>query len=279
MDINKDLTVLVCCHKQDFFHQGPGFLPIQVGKAISNVDLGIQGDDTGDNISASNPNFCELTAQYWYWKNGNHTKYVGLNHYRRYFDFNHNIEKGRAVKNFSEKNLSSSLFDIPDLDETFKDTDIIVACPRVLSRSLEGHYKKCHVQEDLAFTKSVIKSKYPEYLTAFESYIEQNNKFVPYNMFLTKYEIFDDYSKWIFEVLNEVKKHIRLSTDPMQKRVFGFLAERLLNVYIIKNNLRVKHLPIIKIDSKKNEWFITTQLLKFRKNLKFSLFGKKPFKR
>lgn len=109
MDINKDLTVLVCCHKQDFFHQGPGFLPIQVGKAISNVDLGIQGDDTGDNISASNPNFCELTAQYWYWKNGNHTKYVGLNHYRRYFDFNHNIEKGRAVKNFSEKNLSSSL--------------------------------------------------------------------------------------------------------------------------------------------------------------------------
>ncbi len=65
--MESNATVLVCCHKKDFCHTGDGFLPIQVGKAISSVELGIQGDDTGDNISAKNPNFCVLTAQYWLW--------------------------------------------------------------------------------------------------------------------------------------------------------------------------------------------------------------------
>lgn len=66
--MSQDTTVLVCCHKKDYWYDGPGFLPIQVGKALSNIDLGIQGDNTGDNISSKNPNYCELTAHYWYWK-------------------------------------------------------------------------------------------------------------------------------------------------------------------------------------------------------------------
>lgn len=50
--MSQDTTVLVCCHKKDYWYDGPGFLPIQVGKALSNIDLGIQGDNTGDNISS-----------------------------------------------------------------------------------------------------------------------------------------------------------------------------------------------------------------------------------
>ena len=67
------------------------FLPIQVGRAISSVDLGIQGDDTGDNISWKNRNYCELTALYWAWKNLKEVDIIGLCHYRRYFLLKNNI--------------------------------------------------------------------------------------------------------------------------------------------------------------------------------------------
>lgn len=83
--MNNKITILVCCHKQDYYAQKYPFLPIQVGRAISSVDLGIQGDDTGDNISWKNRNYCELTALYWAWKNLKEVDIIGLCHYRRYF--------------------------------------------------------------------------------------------------------------------------------------------------------------------------------------------------
>ena len=44
-------------------------------------------DNTGDNISKKNPNYCELTGQYWIWKNVDSSadEITGLIHYRRYF--------------------------------------------------------------------------------------------------------------------------------------------------------------------------------------------------
>ena len=49
--------IIVCAHKKDFVMDNELYMPLQVGKATSKVDLGFQGDDTGDNISAKNPNY------------------------------------------------------------------------------------------------------------------------------------------------------------------------------------------------------------------------------
>ena len=43
--------------------------PIHAGKAIAKNDLGFMGDNEGENISALNPLFCELTVLYAIWKN------------------------------------------------------------------------------------------------------------------------------------------------------------------------------------------------------------------
>ena len=54
--------IIVCAHKKDFVMNNELYMPLQVGKSVSKIDLGFLGDDTGDNISAKNPYFCELTG-------------------------------------------------------------------------------------------------------------------------------------------------------------------------------------------------------------------------
>ena len=65
--------------------------PLQAGRARTGVDLGMPADDTGENISAENVRYGEMTAWYWVWKNylprHPELKYVGFCHYRRFLDF------------------------------------------------------------------------------------------------------------------------------------------------------------------------------------------------
>ena len=62
------VTMLVCCHKEDIMATAEPYMPLQVGKDISKIDLNIQGDNTGDNISCKNQSYCGLTGMYWAWK-------------------------------------------------------------------------------------------------------------------------------------------------------------------------------------------------------------------
>lgn len=66
-------------------------VPIQAGRARTGVALDMLGDDTGDNISAENARYGEMTAWYWVWKNylPEHPEvdYIGFSHYRRFLDF------------------------------------------------------------------------------------------------------------------------------------------------------------------------------------------------
>ena len=60
---------------------------IQAGAALTPVRVGDFQDNTGDNISEKNRQYCELTALYWIWKNQT-ADYYGLEHYRRAFTLN-----------------------------------------------------------------------------------------------------------------------------------------------------------------------------------------------
>ncbi|MDE6435176.1 MAG: DUF4422 domain-containing protein, partial [Lachnospiraceae bacterium] len=95
------IKILVACHKADpAIRQDDIYMPIQVGKALHpELDLGFQGDDTGDNISEKNGSYCELTAMYWAWKNlPKDVDIVGLCHYRRYFNLNSRTPREHIVK-------------------------------------------------------------------------------------------------------------------------------------------------------------------------------------
>ena len=79
-----DIALYVCCHRESEIPKHPLLRPIQVGAALAEQHFpGFLYDDDGENISERNRAYCELTAQYWAWKNS-HAEYCGFFHYRRF---------------------------------------------------------------------------------------------------------------------------------------------------------------------------------------------------
>ena len=60
--------IYIAAHKKFNVPQLDNYAVLQVG-AQGKENLGYLQDNTGDNISYKNPNFCELTGLYWIWKN------------------------------------------------------------------------------------------------------------------------------------------------------------------------------------------------------------------
>ena len=73
-----DIKILVAAHKKYWMPDDDVYMPLHVG-AEGKASLGYTPDNTGDNISAKNPNYCELTGLYWAWKNLE-CQYIGLCH-------------------------------------------------------------------------------------------------------------------------------------------------------------------------------------------------------
>ena len=66
------------------------------------------------------------------------------------------------------------------------------------------------------------------------------------NMMICHKKTLDIYCEWLFDILFELEKNIDLSDyTPSEARIYGYLSELLLNVYTMKNNLRVKEAPVI----------------------------------
>ena len=81
------INIFIACHKPTYVIKNPLFVPVQVGTALTEWrGEGMRYDNDGDNISEKNPWYCELTAQYWAWKNCD-CDYFGFFHYRRYLSF------------------------------------------------------------------------------------------------------------------------------------------------------------------------------------------------
>lgn len=181
-------------------------------------------DNTGENISEKNDSYCELTALYWIWKNSN-ADIVGLEHYRRFF--------------WSNSLFRRTPLSIKQMLSRLRKYDIIVAKGRTEGKSLYEHYKSNHIIDDLDKCIRIIDEKYPEYKESCKKVLESPNGCF-YNMFVMKKQLADQYCEWLFDILFELEKEIDLSNrDAYQERVFGFLSERLFNIWIDKQNLKV----------------------------------------
>jgi hypothetical protein len=127
--------------------------------------------------------------------------------------------------------------------------DIILAKPRRTAYSLFMDYSRAHYSEDLRTVELIISEIYPEYILTFNDVIKESNKLSQFNMFFCRWEVFDAYCKWLFDILFEAERRINIDNyNPLQKRIFGYMAERLLNVYVAHHDLKVKYEPILFIE-------------------------------
>lgn len=215
------IKIIVATHKQYEMPEDEMYLPVFVGAAISDAQLPYQRDDEGENISGLNRYYCELTGIYWAYRNLKEVEAIGLNHYRRYFKYKDHLLTKEEAEGLLEK------------------SPVIVGKKRhYYIETVYSQYLHAH-GDGLDRAREVLSEAYPEYLDAFDRCMKRRSLHL-FNMFVMRRDVFEDYCVFLFGVLDQTRKKLG-DVD----RLYGFLAERLLDVYLTKKQLYYQELAIL----------------------------------
>ncbi len=173
-------------------------------------------DDTGDNISDKNKQFCELTALYWLWKHAGE-EIIGLAHYRRHFLF---------PEDWKERMLNNQI-------------DVILPVPLYVAPSVEENFKSRHAPSDWEFMMQYLKENYPEDFPVASKFFK-GNLYSPCNMFVMKREVLNTLCTWLFSILFQVATHGGQKDDSYLNRYPGFVSERLISLFFEINREKFK---------------------------------------
>lgn len=258
MKIKPSIKILVGYHKPAVLPNEDIFVPIHLGRALATeaskdgkisissyqwmLDNMI-GDDTGDNISKLNREFCELTALYWAWKNydklGN-PDYIGFMHYRRYFILNKKFKK----YNFTDQyNLIRT--------ETLSQAHLTeIGCSEAYLNKIIDKNTCIFSSNKCTFTPEEYRKKHwacP--YNDFRSAIDIANKLFPHleditnkylnghtntwsQMFILNKQDFMSYCDWLFKILFQVHNQIDYEKYNIhQKRACAYIGETLCGIY------------------------------------------------
>ena len=194
-------------------------------------------DNTGENISDKNNSYCELTGLYWIWKNVD-CENVGVCHYRRFFT------------KYMFSNSSSGFYTDTDIEKELITYDVIIPRRYYYSRSVLESVNIAPNTKDIEEMRRAIIELSPDYIEPFEAFLAGGESCL-YNMCIMKKKLFDDYCKWLFNILAYIEKNHDMSVeDNYRARLFGFLSERLLYVWLRKNidQRRIKEVRVVKTD-------------------------------
>ena len=249
------IKVLVCCHKATYVPNDDVYLPIQVGKANSKIDLGFQGDDEGKNISEKGNKVVGQVLVKWTgiledqatWKNLKDIDYIGLCHYRRFFDFSFRPFIQKEAKNITESQLRANL-DCLKIDKNIEDYDVVLPTSSSFKINIfERHSINLNFM-DLCVMEEIVLKLYPDYRESLESVFYHKQDVPQRNMFIMKREVFEQYCEFLFKILFEVEKHIKLSPYAYYRRVYGFMGEMLLPLFCYHNKLKIRRQRILFVD-------------------------------
>ena len=236
----EDFAMYVVTHKKlptELVDNLPeGYKVIHAGRTLGN-ELGYLGDNTGDNISNLNPYLSEITALYWIWKNTSHTV-IGLSHYRRFFTTN--------GKNFLTAKEISSIMENYD----------IVTGILSMHRAPSFEILRDDICNEAPLSENIIRQNLmraqPDYLDAFN--YKMNSPTCYYkNMFVTRRHVFDAYCKWLFSFMIDSVREILSKTSLLKRKAYeqrlpAHFSERMMNVWLMKNHLRIKEIDIVQLE-------------------------------
>ena len=202
-------------------------------------------DNDGENISRKNSMYCELTTQYWAWKNVD-ADYYGFCHYRRYFDFSGTHHEENAWGEVEDTYINEGTeaeYGLTDdcIEKAVEGFDVITtgindisAFPDKSNTPLDQWHNAQQLHDDdLKRVFNIVKTMHPDYaedVTAFAN----GHTACFCNMFIMKKDIFFDYCEWLFPILDRFCDETDMSTYSKEAlRTPGHLSERLLNIYLI----------------------------------------------
>ena len=229
-----DIRLYVSCHTPAPVPEYPLLVPIQVGSALSPERFpGFLRDDAGENISGKNRSYCELTAQYWAWKNVR-ADYYGFFHYRRYLYPDTSPRQPYRIEGSPTPELLDKL-GCERFPELISHYDLILPKGEDMRLSVREHYAKApfHHKKDLELAEAILREKYPEYGPAAEEYLSGTVCYFG-NIYIMTRGVCEDYCGWLFSILEEFdRRSDTKGYGPQEKRVDGYLAERLLGIYAV----------------------------------------------
>ncbi len=228
-----EIALYVCCHRETPVPAHPLLRPIQVGAALAERRFpGFLYDDEGENISHCNRSYCELTAQYWAWKNSD-AEYCGFFHYRRFLYPDTAARRPYILRPMPTAEALDKL-GYDGFEALIRSCDLILPKREEMFVSVREHYAKApyHHAEDLTCMERIIAALYPEDAAAAEAYFSGTAQYFG-NIFIMRRSVFDAYCAWLFPLLSEFDRQTDMDGRSVQEaRVDGYLAERLLGVYV-----------------------------------------------
>lgn len=225
--------ILVAAHKPYWMPDDALYVPVQAGAAHAGSSIeGFRRDDEGDNISADNPRYCELTALYWGWKNLQ-ADHLGLVQYRRHFAGSG--ERGVLTQAEAHALLAAD--------------PVILAKPRnYYIESIESHYGHTFDPAHIECLRSVLEQTAPEYVDAFNANMRGASAHM-FNMFVMRRDLLDAYCAWLFGVLHAAEEAIDFKDmTPFEERCIGRLGERLLDTWISVHDVAYSERLVVNLE-------------------------------
>ena len=238
--------IAVCYHKPSMLFKSDALKPMHLGKARTDLNLGIRGDDTGHNISTKNPQYAEDTAAFWLWKNSN-ADVKGIMHYRRLLDLR---KPGGPERHIVQEDITSAQeflsefkLDAAHISKILKRYDIITRVKQDIRRypieNMEQQYKACDccMPELLDWMMEIIKSDFPEIYPTAKKYLAKHKGYFC-NLVVMKSELFDSMCGFRFAVMEKLEKLADKHKSKVavyakrDSRQVGFIGERLTGIYI-----------------------------------------------
>jgi hypothetical protein len=227
--------------------------PIQTGAFAKTPWRGYLSDNQGQNISAKNRYFGELTGLYWVWKNTTDER-VGWCHYRRYLSpvlFAQPHRKGvgvdlRLAQDILNQDKAGELFDFE-----LRLSQIIVPTMIPVDVSSQDWYCATHRREDWASMLEALHAVHPDEALAAQQFMASVHPLHFWCIFMARREVLDAYCQWLFPLLFHLETVITPSEDNFLCRVYAFLSEHLFNWWTHSRGLQMVERPIIFLSESK----------------------------
>ena len=260
------VKIAVATHKKLNFNLTEYYVPVQVNAKQNGEWIGYVHDSDGSNISEKNSSYCELTVLYWLWKNSD-ANIKGLCHYRRFFS-NNPLLTISELDICADNSISDHILSDKQIENCLLEYDAIVAKPyRPYPDNEYTDLRRWCYESDIVTLRKVLSHKYPAYIEVFDKVMESTN-ISHFNMIIAKSTLFDQYANWLFDLLSEYEKSSNIQNyDTQHKRLYGYVAEALLNVYLQKNEINVKYAKIVSPSSYINYPSGRLKLLSIRKRV------------